>query len=234
VDLAKPTASVPEISVPGQPEVNAAYIPVDVPLAGSEGPDIRNVHIRLTSRQAVAYRRLRAGLVSLGERLDDGRLDGTHRRGVLPLSARVQPLCGGVVPRAQVVPPRLHPKPSGLKATLRQAGELLRDPYQVPGLRGLGGLHEQGVLLLVLVARGVDRLACGVPLGEVVAASFKPSDEGSDGVLAGRAEQGGGGLEQLALRGGAGGLHQQVVLLAVGHGSFHRTHLLGLRLVLSS
>ena len=80
MDLAKPTASVQEISVPGQPEVNAAYIPVDVPLAGSEGPDIRNVHIRLTARQAVAYRRLRAGLVSLGERLDNGRLvDDTIR-----------------------------------------------------------------------------------------------------------------------------------------------------------
>ena len=80
MDLAKPTASVPEISVPGQPEVEAAYIPVDVPLAGSEGPDIRNVHIRLTARQAVAYRRLRAGLVSLGERLDDGRMvDDTIR-----------------------------------------------------------------------------------------------------------------------------------------------------------
>ena len=62
------------------PEAEAAYIPVDVPLAGSEGPDIRNVHIRLTARQAVAYRRLRAGLVSLGERLDDGRMvDDTIR-----------------------------------------------------------------------------------------------------------------------------------------------------------
>ena len=63
-----------------RPEVEAAYIPVDVPLAGSEGPDVRNVHIRLTARQAVAYRRLRAGLVGLGERLDDGRLvDDTIR-----------------------------------------------------------------------------------------------------------------------------------------------------------
>ena len=80
MDLAKPIASVPEISVSGQPEVSAAYTPVEVPLAGSEGPDIRNVHIRLTARQAVAYRRLRAGLVSLGERLDDGRMvDDTIR-----------------------------------------------------------------------------------------------------------------------------------------------------------
>ena len=63
-----------------QPEAEAAYIQVDVPLAGSEGPDISNVHIRLTARQAVAYRRLRSGLVSLGERLDDGRLvDDTIR-----------------------------------------------------------------------------------------------------------------------------------------------------------
>jgi hypothetical protein len=63
-----------------RPETEAAYIPVDVPLAGSEGPDIRNVHIRLTARQAVAYRRLRSGLVSLGERLDDGRMvDDTIR-----------------------------------------------------------------------------------------------------------------------------------------------------------
>ena len=63
-----------------RPESEAAYVPVDVPLAGSEGPDIRNVHIRLTARQAVAYRRLRAGLVSLGARLDDGRMvDDTIR-----------------------------------------------------------------------------------------------------------------------------------------------------------
>ena len=63
-----------------QPETEAAYTPVDIPLAGSDGPDIRNVHIRLTARQAVAYRRLRAGLVSLGERLDDGRMvDDTIR-----------------------------------------------------------------------------------------------------------------------------------------------------------
>lgn len=63
-----------------EPEVGPRYMPVEIPLADGAGPDIRNVHIRLTARQAVAYRRLRAGLVSLGERLDDGRLvDDTIR-----------------------------------------------------------------------------------------------------------------------------------------------------------
>ena len=64
-----------------RPETEAAYIPVDVPLAGSDGPDIRNVQIRLTARQAVAYRRLRAGLVAHGERLSDGRLVNDTIRG---------------------------------------------------------------------------------------------------------------------------------------------------------
>lgn len=70
----------PEVALHVTAEAEAVYAPVEIPLAGSEGPDIRNVHIRLTARQAVAYRRLRAGLVSLGERLDDGRLvDDTIR-----------------------------------------------------------------------------------------------------------------------------------------------------------
>jgi hypothetical protein len=70
----------PEVALHVTSELEAVYAPVEIPLAGSEGPDIRNVHIRLTARQAVAYRRLRAGLVSLGERLDDGRLvDDTIR-----------------------------------------------------------------------------------------------------------------------------------------------------------
>lgn len=70
----------PEVKTDGRPEAETNYTPIDVPLGANEGPDIRNVHIRLTAQQAIAYRRLRAGLVSLAERLDDGRLvDDTIR-----------------------------------------------------------------------------------------------------------------------------------------------------------
>lgn len=74
------TQQTPEVKTDGRPEAETNYTPIDVPLGINEGPDIRNVKIRLTARQAVAYRRLRTGLVSLSERLDDGRLvDDTIR-----------------------------------------------------------------------------------------------------------------------------------------------------------
>ena len=71
------TVSPPETKLAqDKPETNGtAYAPLEVPLGDCpDQPDIRNIHFRLTAPQAAAYRRLRTGLTTSQERLDDGRL----------------------------------------------------------------------------------------------------------------------------------------------------------------
>ena len=76
MDLAKPTASVPEISVPGQPEANAAMAIMEVPLGDVTDKEYLTDHVesRLSSvTQRRAFRRLTRGLQQTGAKTLDGR-----------------------------------------------------------------------------------------------------------------------------------------------------------------